>query len=136
MSPDLFSTITVILYVLYVSVNGLWTKEFYRIQGHGRRFAMHVVLCVLLAVVGVGASISFGKEYYFGATYLAMPAVYLFLLVLASVWTRKHHGRVLILATKNNMQSEETRLAQFSDYLLFFVVHIVPIVVPMMLFDV
>lgn len=135
MSLDVFTTATVIFYVVYVCVTGLWTNEFYRIQELGQRFKVHAVFSAIIASAALGAWTTLGAEYQLGTAYLTMPVVYLFLLVAASKWTQARHGRRLIRATKNNMQSEETKDASFSDYMLFLGVHVTPLILPLALFD-
>jgi hypothetical protein len=134
-SSDAFFAITISSLAIYMAVNAMWTKEFYRLQSGGKRLLVHAMGCAVAACLGIVALLVVDASFYFGASYLFMPLLYLGLLLSASRITRRLHGRQLLVAANVNLEQERMRGAKFSDYAFFLAVHVVPMIVPAFVFE-
>lgn len=95
----------------------------------------HSIITLLLLIICF-IRYKFQNTFGLGDLYLCIPALFLLLIKAADYLTLKLHGRHLILAYKFNMASEETRNAHFTDYFWFILVYLIPLILPIFVYDV
>lgn len=130
-----YSLILLALAIGYVFVLMGRNERFSKLLHSPPFLAKHLRIAGILAAVSLIKILSLSTVQ-LGDLLLWSPLLYLSLTKAADAWTMRKHKRHLIKASKLNMASEETKDASFSDYAWFIIVHFVPLVLPLFVFDV
>lgn len=135
MNNSIASTTAVFILLVYICYVGLYSKSYLSIQESTHVFKKHFLFTAFLAAIGVLLFIFKDKSFQFSGLYLLMPLCYIILLVLFSKFSISYLGRPMIAAHKFNMMHEETADAKFFDYFSFILIHLFPIIIPLIIYE-